>query len=91
MNAIPPPDDAAHQDGVLMAEVTEVNTLLGRYVLRFLDSDAGRGAELPPADERALANRVAAVARELRARAARRERHGDPPPLVHRTRDTKQG
>jgi hypothetical protein len=30
MSTIPPPDDVAHQDGVLMAEVTEDNTLLGR-------------------------------------------------------------
>jgi hypothetical protein len=43
MNALPPPDDLAHEDGLLMAEVVQVNTLPGRYVLRFLDVDtAGR-------------------------------------------------
>jgi hypothetical protein len=76
------PDDAAYQDNVLMAEVAEVNTMLGRYVIRFLDADAGRVAPLSTSDERALADQVTAVAAGLRARAVRRERQGDPPPLV---------
>lgn len=82
---IPRPDDAAHQDNVLMGEVAEVNTMLGRYVLRFLDADAQRAAPVSPADERALADQVTAVAAGLRARALRRERQGDPPPLVVHT------
>jgi hypothetical protein len=65
-----------------MAEVTQVNTLLGRYVLRFLDADAGRAAALSTEDERALAERVAGMADGLRARADRRDQHGDPPPLM---------
>lgn len=56
-----------------MAEVANVNALLGRYVLRLLDTDAGRGLPLTTNDERALANRVAAVSDGLRARASRRE------------------
>lgn len=54
-----------------MAEVTALNNQLGRYVLRF-----------PNADERALAEQVAALAEAIRARADRRDQHGDPVPLI---------
>lgn len=74
--------EAAHQDGVLMADVTRVNTMLGRYVIRFLDADDARAEPLSTEDERALADQVAAVADGLRARADRRERQGNPPPLI---------
>ena len=84
MTAVPPPDEAAHHDNVLMAEVTQVNTLLGRYVLHFLDADAGRTEPLSVADERALADRVARIAEGLRARAQRRELYGTPRLLVDR-------
>jgi hypothetical protein len=57
-----------------MHEVTVVNAQLSRYVLRFLDADAGRAAPMPIADERALADKVSAVADGIRARAERRER-----------------
>lgn len=83
-HSIPPPDDAAHEDGLLMAELTRVNTLLGRYVLRFLDADADRAEPVSIVDERALAGRVAKAAEGLHARAERRERHGNPLPLIGR-------
>src|SRR4051794_682710 len=79
-----PPDDNAHSDGLFMHDVTVVNNLLGRYVVRFLDADAGRTDEVSTNEERDLAGRVAAVAVGLRARAARRDRHGDPRPLLGR-------
>ncbi|WP_460392178.1 hypothetical protein [Actinophytocola sediminis] len=65
-----------------MAEVTSVNNQLGRYVLRFLDTDAGRAEPLRTDDERALATRVADVANGLRARADRREQHGNLPLIL---------
>lgn len=65
-----------------MAEVASLNTELGCYVLRFLDADAGRAAPLPVEVERALADRVGAVADGLRARAARRGQNGEPRRLV---------
>jgi len=40
--SIPPPSEADHQDSVLIAELAEINTMIGRYILRFLDTDAGR-------------------------------------------------
>jgi hypothetical protein len=78
MTTIPPPDEAAHLDNLLMAEVTSVNNQLGRYVLRFLDADAGRAEPMSVVDERALADRVAAMAEGLHARAARRDEQGEP-------------
>lgn len=68
-----------------MAEVTSVNNQLGRYVLLFLDADAGRAEPLSVEDERALAERVASVANGLRARADGRELLGDPHLLTGRT------
>lgn len=69
---LPPPDDAAHEDGRLMHEITSVNALLGRYVLRFLDADAGRRDPVSSTDEHDLAERVSDVADGIRARAVRR-------------------
>jgi hypothetical protein len=70
---IPGPDDAAHEDGLLMHELTVVNSLLGRYVLRYLDADAGQAEPINPTDERALADRIARAAEAIRDRATRRE------------------
>lgn len=80
-NRVPPLDDA-HADGLLMHELTVVNTLLGRYVLHFLDADAGRTDAISTSDERALADQVSAVAAGIRDRANRRDHHGEPPPLT---------
>ncbi|MPZ80889.1 MAG: hypothetical protein GEV28_11015 [Actinophytocola sp.] len=71
--SIPPPDEAAHQDSVLIAELAEINTLIGRYILRFLDADAGRTEPISPEDERALVDRATRAIDILRARADRRE------------------
>jgi hypothetical protein len=70
---IPGPDDAAHNDGLLMHELTVVNSQLGRYVLRYLDADAGQAEPINPSDERALADRLARAAEAIRNRAASRE------------------
>jgi hypothetical protein len=75
---IPDPDDAAHDDGLLMHELTVVNSLLGRYVLRFLDADAGRAEPVSPADERQLADRLTRAADAIRARATRRDQDKQP-------------
>jgi hypothetical protein len=88
MTAIPPPDDAAHEDNVLMAAIANVNNQLGRYVLRFLDTDAGRTEPMSPFDEHALADSVNAIAEGLHARATRRQRHGEPPALACATPHT---
>lgn len=69
---IPGPDPCAHEDGLLMHDLTVVNTMIGRYVLRFLDADAGRREPVSVADELALAERLANAAEALAARVARR-------------------
>jgi hypothetical protein len=79
---IPPPDDPDHDERVLMAAIAGVNHQLGRYVLRFLDTDAGRTAAVRPADERILAHAVTAIADGLYARAIRREQHDQPPAVI---------
>lgn len=79
---VPPPDDFAHHDGVLMAQVSKLNEQLGRYVLRFLAADALDAEPMSPRDERTLAERVSDIAEGMRNRAERRKRHGDPVPLV---------
>ena len=71
--SIPPPDEDAHQDSVLIAELAEINTMIGRYILRFLDADAGRTEPTNPDDERALIERATRAIDTLRARSERRE------------------
>jgi hypothetical protein len=70
---IPPPDEGAHEDSVLIAVLAAVNTMIARYILRLLDADAGRAAPISIEDERALVDSVADVLGSLRSRAERRE------------------
>lgn len=71
--SIPPPDEAAHQDSMLIADLAELNTIIGRYILRLLDADAGRAAPVSVEDERALVHRATSAIDSLRARTQRRE------------------
>jgi len=75
---VPDPDNAAHDDGLLMHDLTVLNTMIGRYVLRFLDADAGRREPVPVADELALAERLTNVAKAIAARIARRAKDERP-------------
>jgi hypothetical protein len=72
------PDDHAHEDGLLMHELTVVNNMIGRYVVRFLDADAGRVQPISATDEHTLADRLARTADAIRARATRRARDEQP-------------
>ncbi|WP_407775425.1 hypothetical protein [Actinophytocola sp.] len=74
---VPPPDDAAHLDGLLMHELSAVNYHLGQYVLRYYDADAGRGDPVSVADEQALIDSMTAAAEAIRARVERRKRQED--------------
>jgi hypothetical protein len=73
--SVPPPDEAAHQNIVLIAELATLNTLLARYVLRHTDVEANRAAPIPTADEYKLADRLSAAADAIRARAQRCDQH----------------
>lgn len=75
---IPGPDDAAHEDGLLMHDLTVLNTHLGRYVMRFLDADSGHADPIPTTEERALADRLTTAGEAVRARATRRDQDEQP-------------
>jgi|tagenome__1003787_1003787.scaffolds.fasta_scaffold14859507_1 hypothetical protein len=72
--AVPPPDEAAHQDSLLIAELAEVNTMIARYIVPLLDADAGRADQISIEDERDLADRAASAIGSLRNRTQRRVR-----------------
>ena len=54
-----------------MHDLTVVNTMIGRYILRFLDADAGRREPVAVDDEQALAERLANAAEAVEAVEAR--------------------
>jgi tRNA U54 and U55 pseudouridine synthase Pus10 len=58
------------EDSKFIAELTTLNTWIGRYVLRFLDADAGRTKPSSPQDEQALGDQLVAlgVAMQTKAR-----------------------
>lgn len=64
--------DDAHEDGLLMHELTVVNTMIARYIVRFLDADAGRATPVSITDEHTFADRLTHAAEAIRARAIRR-------------------
>ncbi len=67
-----PGDEGFHDDKQLMADLSALNGLLSRYVLRQLDADAERIRPTSIADERALAEIMAALANKVQERANRR-------------------
>lgn len=69
---LPPPNPAAHDDGRLMHDLASMNTKITRYILNFLDADAGRTEPLSIAEERAIADEFIAIARRVQVRAKRR-------------------
>jgi hypothetical protein len=75
---VPGPEDAAHDDGLLMHELIVLNSQVGRYLLRFLDADAGRAEPISPPDEHALADQLARAAEAMHKRATRREQDKQP-------------
>jgi hypothetical protein len=64
---VPTPDNAAREDGLLIHDLTVANTMIGRYVLRFLDAES-----ISIAAEQALADRLTDAAKAIQARAIRR-------------------
>lgn len=70
---VPGPDENAHEYGVLVAELATLNSLLTRYVLRAVDTDAGRAIPIPVDDELDLAERLSSAAEALCDRVRRRE------------------
>jgi hypothetical protein len=70
-------DEDWQAEKALLADLSELNTDIARYVLRQLDVDAGRARPISVADERALAKKVDQLGTALHARADRREALGE--------------
>lgn len=61
-----------HDELVLMAELSRVNNQIARFVLRLLDADAGRTAQVSVADEGNLGVRLVDLGYALQHRAVYR-------------------
>lgn len=71
-----------HDELVLVAELSSVNNQIARFVLRLLDTDAGRRQQISVADEAHLAGRLVDLGHALQDRATRRAAtpdNGGPP------------
>jgi hypothetical protein len=67
------PEDTTHSDRQFVHELTVVNALLSRYVLRYLDAGVEQVGPIAAVDDHALAERLNAAADGIRARAAQRD------------------
>jgi hypothetical protein len=57
------------EDSKFIAELTSLNTWIGRYVLRYLDADAGRTKPAAPQDEQALGDRLVTLGLAMQTKA----------------------
>lgn len=71
-------DDPHHLDRALMTELQMLSCHLGDYVMRYYDAITGRADPISTVGEWALADTVASVAEDIRARAERRRHQGEP-------------
>ncbi|HEV2777870.1 MAG TPA: hypothetical protein VGX25_00560 [Actinophytocola sp.] len=62
-----------------MHDLTVVNGQLSRYVLNYLDADAGQVDPVGASEEWAMAEKLIALARRMQARAKRRAALGESP------------
>jgi hypothetical protein len=62
-----------HDDNALMAELSQLNTQVARYIMRYLDADAGRAEPISAGDEQALGLMLTELGDALQRRAAQRE------------------
>lgn len=70
---VPEPDESARLDAELMAELSNANAQLARYVLRFLDADARRAEPVSVSEELRLASCLSVASKAIRARAELRQ------------------
>ncbi|MFL6142511.1 MAG: hypothetical protein ACJ72N_11690 [Labedaea sp.] len=68
-----PRDTAWPQENRLMAELSQVNTEIARYIFNLLDVDAGRAMAVCADDERKLGLKLATLGERVQLRAAKRE------------------
>lgn len=65
-------DEAWKEDLEFIADLAQLNDRLKRYVLRYMDADAGRTSPVGTADERALGSWMVELGKALQSRADRR-------------------
>ncbi|HEV7649869.1 MAG TPA: hypothetical protein VGP26_17115 [Actinophytocola sp.] len=61
------------EDSRFIAELTSLNTGIGRYVLQFLDADAGRTKPTTAQDEQVLGDQLVALGRAMQTKAQQGE------------------
>jgi len=61
------------EESKFIAELTRLNTWVGRYVMRYLDADAGRAQPATTQDDQALGDQLVALGRAMQTRARRDE------------------
>lgn len=70
-----PGDETFHEGKHLIADLSEINGQISRYVLRHLDAEVGRAVPTSPYDEHDLGMRLVRVGVEVVTRSDRRQRH----------------
>jgi hypothetical protein len=60
---------AWREESKFIAELASLNAGIGRYVLRYLDADAGRTQPATPQDEQALGERLVALGQAMQTKA----------------------
>lgn len=70
------PFDLGHDGSVLMADLSEVNRKIARYILANLDADAGRREPWSRAAQLELADALAEAGRKVREHAERGDERG---------------
>ena len=67
------------EESKFIAELTSLNTWIGRYVIRYLDADAGRSQPATTNDHQALGDQLVALGLAMQTKARQGElSHGDP-------------
>jgi hypothetical protein len=83
-NHLLPTDTSWREDNALVAGLNHLNAEIARYVLRYLDADAGQAEPISPDDELCFGQQVVDLGDRVQRRATRRAVQ------VNRTGDTAQ-
>lgn len=76
--ALLPGDEAWSEDNVLLADISDLNAAIARYVLRQLDVDARQAAPMPVGDEQTLGRQLVDLGERVQRRAARQAAQAKP-------------